>query len=413
MSLANLSRQKQSKPRGSLYAVISGQTKQKQNDALIKFKSDKAIPWIESNFIIPETEQPLQFEPYQRQAMREALKRTDGEHFDHSVIIWSDVKKSAKSTIAAAVALWYAFQVEWGQVIIVANDLKQADSRVGYYLRRAIEKSPELSAICKITKYRIDLPNRTFIEMVPIDPSGEAGGNADMVVYSELWGAHEEAKQRMWTETTLPPNKFGKAFRWVETYAGYSGESILLEQLYQQGTKQGKRMADTIAPMYINKPARMFCMWNQAGLMPWHTQEYYAQESAVLLPNEFKRVHQNTWVTSEDVFVPIEWFDACRDELPAEVENEPWIIGMDAGVSSDNFAIVAVTRDPRDDNKSIVRYCRKWVPPKNGKIDFQGTEDNPGPEYEIRRLCERHNVIEVTYDPMQLEDMAGRLRKEA
>ncbi len=30
-----------------------------------------------------------------------------------------------------------------------------------------------------------------------------AGGNADAVCFSELWGAHQEAQQRMWTEQTL------------------------------------------------------------------------------------------------------------------------------------------------------------------------------------------------------------------
>jgi phage terminase large subunit-like protein len=385
-----------------------------------KFINPNPIKWMQEHFIIPETGTAIQLEPYQKQAMREALKRTDGEHFDHSVIIWSDVKKSAKSTIAAAVALWYAFQVEWGQIVIVANDLKQADSRVGFYLRRAIELNPELAKLCKIIKYRVELPNHTFIEMVPIDPSGEAGGNADAVIYSELWGAHEEGKQRMWTETTLPPNKMGKAFRWVETYAGYSGESILLEQLYQQATRQGERIKDTIAPLYINRPARMFAMWNQQGRMPWHTQEYYAQEEAVLLPNEFKRIHQNTWVTSEDIFVPLEWWDACKyDQGIAWMAmtrpldgNDPMVIAMDAGVSSDNFAIVGVSRHPVNDNLSVVRYSRRWIPPRDGKIDFQGTADNPGPELEIRRLCQQYNVIEVAYDPMQLEDMAGRLRKE-
>lgn len=149
-------------------------------DPIAAFRDSNPVHWIQSHFIIPETGKPLQFEPYQKQAIREALKRTDGIHYDHSVIIWSDVKKSAKSTIAAAVALWCAFQVEWGQIIIVANDLKQADSRVGFYLRRAIELNPELSKICKIIKYRVELPNHTFIEMVPIDPSGEAGGNAEI-----------------------------------------------------------------------------------------------------------------------------------------------------------------------------------------------------------------------------------------
>lgn len=379
---------------------------------LARFKNNDATAWIEKHFYIPETGAPLHLEPYQRAALREALRRDPDGRFVYSTIIWSDVKKSAKSTIAAAVALWRAFQVDWGQVVIVANDLKQADSRVGYYMRRAIELNPDIKAVAKMVQYRINLPNHSFIESVPIDPSGEAGGNADMVCYSELWGAHEEAKQRMWTETTLPPAKMGRSFRWVETYAGYSGESELLERLYEQGVKHGRKLPDQIADVYVNEAARMFCMWNTSGRMPWHSQEYYAQEQAVLLPNEFRRVHRNEWVTSADVFVNIEWWDACRADYPPEQSGEPWIVAMDAGVSSDNFAMVAVARHPEDPTRTVKRYARRWIPPKGGKIDIMGTPDNPGPELELRRLIREHNIVQVAYDPYQLEFLASRLHNE-
>ena len=50
--------------------------------------------------------------------------------------------------------------------------------------------------------------------------------------------------------------------------------------------------------------------------------------------------------------------------------------------------------------------------PVNGKIDFQGTDERPGPEKVLRRLIGEYNVIEVAYDPYQLHDMANRLKKE-
>jgi len=53
-----------------------------------------------------------------------------------------------------------------------------------------------------------------------------------------------------------------------------------------------------------------------------------------------------------------------------------------------------------------VRYANAWKPPLNGKIDFQEVEA------EIRRLLASYNVVEICYDPYQLEDMANRLKKE-
>lgn len=363
------------------------------------------VEWIEKNFYVPELKGPLVLAPYQKAALREATRRDESGKFVYSTIVWSDLKKSIKSTIAAAVTLWRCWNLKWGQAIIVANDLKQADSRVGFYMRRAIELNPQMKITTAIRNYRIELLNRTSIEAVAIDPSGEAGSNADMVVFSELWGAHQQAQKRMWTEMTLPPAKFGLSQRWVETYAGYSGESPLLEQLYDNGLKHGKQLNLGIKGLevYANEAARLFVLWNTKPRLPWQTPEYYAQESAILEPNEFQRVHRNQWVSSSNIFIEPEWWAACRGIIPDIQTNEPMIIGLDAGVASDCFAIVGVTR--RDD-LFYVRYAKAFYPPKGGKLDFAV------PEAEIRRLAKEYNVLEWVYDEYQLHDMAGRLTAE-
>ncbi|MDM7940157.1 MAG: terminase large subunit [Methanothrix sp.] len=368
------------------------------------------VEWIEKFFWVPELRGPIQLVEYQKRCLREATSLDENGDFKYSTIVWSDIKKSIKSTIAAAVALYRAFHVEWGQVVLVANDLDQADSRVGYYIRRACEMNPALKSMVKTRGYQTWLPNRTRIESVPIDPSGEAGGNADMVVFSELWGAHQEAQKRMWTEMTLSPTKYGKSFRWIETYAGFSGESLLLEQLYDQGVNHGIQIWEDL-PAYRNEPARMFCLWNQSPRCPWQTKEYYAQEEATLTPNEFLRVHRNSWVSSEESFVPIEWWDALREKLPPLDPREPMVLALDAGTASDNFALVGVTRHPdptRRDHDIAVRIVMKWDP-KAGKIDFLGTEENPGPEMMCHRLCKMYNIVQICYDPYQLYDMSMRL----
>lgn len=367
------------------------------------------VLWIEENFYIPELKGPMKLMPYQKAALYEATRKDEKGNFIYSTVVWSDIKKSIKSCIAAAVALWRGFAIDWGSIILVANDLKQADSRVGFYMRRAIELNPRMKALCTMRNFMVKLPNRTTIEAVSIDPTGEAGSNADMVVFSELWGAHQEAQKRMWTETTLPPNKFGRSQRWVETYAGYSGESPLLEQLYEVGLMQGRQL-DVGIPgleLYANDAARTLVLWNTTPRCYWQTPEYYAQETAALPPNEFLRVHRNQWVTSLDTFVPMEWWDAClanEDHPMVSLRPEEQLVfGIDAAVSNDCFAIVGVSRR---DTTVTVRYCQIWYPPPGGKIDFTK------PEAEIRRLAEKYNVVEWAYDEYQLHDMAKRLGRE-
>lgn len=370
------------------------------------------IAWITENFYIPETGRPMDLYPSQIEPLREALAVLPDGKFKYSTVVWSAIKKSAKSSIAAAVGLWFAWRKPWSSVKVIANDLKQADSRVAYYMRRAIELHPEWKSIVKITNYKISLPNHSTIEAIPIDPTGEAGGNDDLVIYSELWGWKNAAARKMWTETTLSPMKFGQSIRWCETYAGFSGESPILEEMYKMAVQEGETI-NADYEMYRN--GRLFVLWNTRPTLPWQTQEYYAQESTTLLEPEFNRVHHNAWGSSTDQFIPAEWWAACYEKnLPAIDPLEPWVIALDAGISNDTFGMVAVTRR---DGLTIVRMGKRWKAPKDGQIMFfdpPGTprEQDTSPAGELRRLTDRHSVVKIVYDPYQLHSFCHQLRDE-
>jgi len=367
------------------------------------------VAWIEAHFFIPETNGPLVLADYQKTALRHALARDDDGLFCYSTILWSDVKKSIKSCVAAGVFLWWAFQVDatdgWGSLYIIANDLKQADSRVAYYLRRAIQLNPVLRQRCTVRAgmYKITLPNHTFIEAIPIDPSGEAGGNADAVVFSELWGAHSKAQAQMWTEATLPPAKFGKSFRWVETYAGVKGAAPLLEQLYDQGVVQGRELDEG---MYDNPTARLFCLWNTRPRLPWQTEAYYDQERAVLLPDEFDRVHRNQWSeSSAESFLPdMALWDACKTDIPPLGPHEPCVLAMDGSESDDTFPLVLISRLPADPSRFAVCYCRIFVPERPGVV-----LDDTLIEAEVRDLCARYAIVQLAYDRAFIGQLIRRL----
>lgn len=381
------------------------------------------VGWIEKHFYIPELSGSIELRPYQKAVLRESQRKDDNGHFIYSIVVWSDIKKSAKSTIAAAMALYVAHLHQWASIKIIANDLKQADSRVAYYLRRAIELNERMTNV-KQVKYTTTIQgNNSTIEAIPIDPSGEAGGNDDLLIFSELWAARHKAIQTMWTEMTLSPTKFGKSQRWVETYAGHTGQSPILEQLHRQGVKEGRQIDLSYTDkngryhdlsdleVYANGP--LLCLWNTKPRCPWQTPEYYASEATVLTPNEFNRVHRNQWTSATDTFVPPEWWHSCQVNLPELKPKDTIVLAMDAGVSNDNFALVGV-RKWMNDGTDIV-YSRRWLPPEGGKISFTNP-DNPNdrdtPEGEIRYLCDTYNVVMVAYDPYQLEDMANRLGRE-
>lgn len=390
------------------------------------------MTWIKRNFYIPETKNDpvlkgrIGLQQYQEDVLREALSTDENGNFKYSIIVWSDIKKSAKSTIAAAVNLARMWHAEFGEAYVIANDLKQADSRVAHYLRRAVLLNPQMHKKVKSPGYRINLPSGSFIEAIPIDPSGEAGSNADMITFSELWGANEDAKQDMWAEMTIPPTKYGKAFRWVESYAGFTGESLLLYSLYELGVKQGELLwPDRLYPVtdgepavlevYVNKAAGMLCLWNTQPRCPWQSKEYYASEAQILPTNQFDRVHRNQWTTSTETYIPAEWWDACkRADFPEyDKKKQSMVIALDAGVTDDNFGLVMGCRHPDRTlgEQVLVEFSQKWLP-KNGKIDFVGTPENPGPELVLERLTSEYNVVQVAYDPYALHDMAMRWKRK-
>lgn len=389
--------------------------KRKRQRIVSPFLNPDPIDWITTHFYIPELRGPIVLYPHQEQAIREALRRDDDGLFVYSTCIYSDIKKSAKSTIVAAIALYRAFQVDaldgWGSIYIIANDLKQADSRVAYYMRRAIELNPDLRAVCQVKNYKTVLPNNTFIEAIPIDPTGEAGSNADMVVFSELWGAHSKAQERMWTESTLPPGKFGKSQRWVETYAGFEGESNLLWNLYDQTVLSGQRL-DPDLEIYANPSARLFALWNTRPRLPWQSEEYYAAERATLMPSEFNRVHRNQWSQgSQESYLPsIALWDACKESLPALDRRDRIVLGVDGAVGrshgpSDYFALVAVGAHPTDRKRLAVRFVKAWQAKAGSMLDLIAIEQF------IRWFWNRFAVQEVALDLSRLELMMQQLMR--
>lgn len=374
------------------------------------------VDWIESNFYLYDTGQLIKLHHTQARMVREALRRDEFGNFVYSTVCWSWPKKSGKSTIIAAVAMYIAVHKLRASIKLIANDLKQADSRVGFYVREAIKLHPILRDTTKIkpSGYTIELANGSKIEMIPIDPEGEAGGNDDMIVYSELWGWKSKAQRKMWEEMTLSPNKYGTSQRWIDTYAGEDGEAPILQDLIYAPSVKPENVLWPDWEVYAYAPARMLTVWVTQHILPWQVSEqgraYYAEQAVTLTPSAYDRMHGNKWGTSVQAFVQIEWWNACKGPLPPLDKYMQLAVGIDAAVSNDCFGIVAVSRH----GESVaVRFEKAWYP--NGDkllyTDPNGDPDNQDyPEGVLRWLARTYNVIVFGYDPYQLHHLCNTLR---
>lgn len=153
----------------------------------------------------------------------------------------------------------------------------------------------------------------------------------------------------------------------------------------------------------------------QSDFVEKRAQTLTEAEARVLLDAEWEDIE------AAQPFLPtMLWWDNAATKVPQLSKTEPMIIALDAATGrtatdSDCFAILGVTRhwdSEKADTHLGVRFYKTWRARAGQAIDFEGTEDNPGPERVLRWLCENYNILMVTYDPTELHDMAQRLSRE-
>lgn len=152
----------------------------------------------------------------------------------------------------------------------------------------------------------------------------------------------------------------------------------------------------------------------EAGYAANRAQTLTEAEVRVLLGAEWEDIDD-----AERFLASMILWDQCREELPPLSKTEPCVIALDAAVSNDSFGMAIASRHPQRHADVAIRYVREWKPPPGGQINYQGTDDNPGPEKILRKMLERvagdrprYNVQCVAYDPYQLHDLATRLSNE-
>jgi len=156
---------------------------------------------------------------------------------------------------------------------------------------------------------------------------------------------------------------------------------------------------------------------NEANLEPG----FVSKRSQTLTEAESRVLLEAAWEDIEEGqrFLPsLMWWDACQEPLPPLGPQAALVVALDAAVGrtdsdSDCFGMMAVSRNPNRPRDAVaVRFVQTWRAKAGHKIDYQGTELNPGPEAVLRWLCANRNVSCIVYDPFQLHDLTNRLRKE-
>jgi phage terminase large subunit-like protein len=313
--------------------------------------------------------------------------------------VWGEPKKSGKTFLAAFLILQWAFTHAHTEIIVVANDLDQAVGRVFRTIVALLKHNPALGASATILATEIRLSNGTVITAIASEYKSAAGSRHSLVVFDELWGYDSERAQRLYEELTPPPTE-PDAWVLVVSYAGFTGESTLLESMYQRGLG-GTRVDDELE---LYEADGLFMFWSHTPRMPWQTEAYYAEQRRSLRPATYARLHENRWVSAESTFLTPELWDACVDRehhplLPSK--DTPLFVGVDAGIRDDCSAIVAVYR--AEDRLALALH-RIWTP-RGVPLDLEETIESY-----LRHLHTAYCVQQILCDPYQLHRSITLLR---
>jgi phage terminase large subunit-like protein len=338
---------------------------------------------------------------HQRRVLARAFRRGRRGELRFRLVLWSEPKKSGKTFLAAMLLLWWAFTNSHTEIIVAANDLDQSVSRVFETAVALVKHNPALARLVTVRAEKLLFTNGTVVTAIASDYRGAAGSRHSLVIFDELWGFHSENAQRLYEELT-PPVTEENAWVLVVTYAGFTGESKLLESMYQRG-QAGTRVD---AKLELYEADGLFMYWSHTPRQPWQTDakavRYYAEQARSLRPATFARLHRNEWVTAESIFITPALWDPnvdrdARPWLPARA-GEPRLriwVGVDVALKHDYSAVVAVTRTAEGQLQLIRHWL--WKPSASTPLNLEATVEQALWE------CAQGYIVQAIYvDPFQM-----------
>ena len=369
--------------------------------ALARWRQDPA-DFIQECLRDPESGRPFTLLPCERTFLRHAYQTNEAGRLVYPEQTFGAPKKTGKTAFAAmhtlTTVLVYGGRAAEGYCI--ANDFEQAQGRVFAAIKRICEASPLLAREAGVRQNRIEFPaTGATITAIAGDYAGAAGANPNISVFDEAWAYTSERSRRLWDEMVpVPTRKI--SCRLTVTYAGFSGESALLEDLYNRGLAQPQVGAD----LHAGNGVLMF--WTHEPQAPWQTPEWVEQMRASLRPNQYLRMIECRFVTSEETFIDMDWWDACATgrQVVADASMPVWV-AVDASTKRDSTAITVVTWE-RENKRARLVWHRIFQPSPEAPLDFEATI-----EQTLLELKGRYSVRGVYYDPYQMQSVSQRLSR--
>lgn len=347
--------------------------------------------------------------PHQRRVLDAAFAIGPDGRPRFQEVVYSTVKRSGKSTVAATVAAWAATQHGPGEVLVMGPDLDASRSRVFRILKQLFAGHPGLRAeVVRQSGQEIELRNGALIRAIAVDAGGVAGSDLIASVLDEAWAFDSAAHAALFDETG-PILSRPFSMRFCTGYAGISSRPGIWRRLWDAALA-GEQVCED-PPLFVNEGAGLIGYIDtgpEARRFPWQqgprAAKYYAAQAKTLSSGAYARLHLNQWADAEESFLSVEDLERITEPgllPPLPGESPPLFCFLDGSISSDWTSLASVYW--RDDEHLVLGPCTTWKPSKARPILFAEVEA------ELLRWAEDYELEAVGFDPYQAVGLSQRL----
>ncbi|WP_425154694.1 terminase large subunit [Candidatus Palauibacter sp.] len=316
---------------------------------------------------------------YQVDGLRELFGRVDDQGLrQYRIAFWFLPKKSGKSTLAAAVALYglFADGEEGPEVYSVAKDRDQAALVFDVAAQMRV-RMPELKAVSTIREHlkTISYPARSgFYKVLTADAAGTHGIIPSFVVFDEI---HTQKDRRMWAaiEESMRTVERREPLLFVITHAGEDTDTLAYELWeHAKAIQAGERTDPQFFPMiYGADPGDDWtdpAVWRKAipglGKLVLEKEIAAAVERAKVMPSaqyDLRRYQLNEWLEGGIGWIDLADWDACSGPVPEdELVGRECTAGLDLSSTTDMTALGLVFAREDGTHDTLMWY---WVPEEN------------------------------------------------
>jgi phage terminase large subunit-like protein len=354
---------------------------------------------------------PLILRDWQKELIRNLYASDLNGGLKHRVGLVGMPRKQGKSALASALAVYDLYAgPRGGEVYSIAAEKEQA--RIVFAdAKKIIEANAELSAMAKLYRDAIEIPDTGSIYRVLSAESYSKEGLSPTAVWLDELHAHPN--RELFDVMSLAMGARGNKAHLVSiTTAGVktesqTGKDSIAYSLYQYGQRvsRGEQHDPTFFMAWWEAPTegdyRDPENWRIAspGIDDICAIEDYESAIRRTPENEFKTKRLNLWTNSQAAWLPTGSWESLASEFEVSPEQEI-ILAFDGSFSGDASVIVGCTVPERDEVPQLF-LVKAWEKDLNIHDD-DWRVDIADVEQTIISFCQEHpRVREIACDPFR------------